>query len=294
MTLTASVCRPICWPLLTEITKCSSKQFSAHPGTAGSVARRLEARVEKGIYPRDASAHRIRHTTRCTAMQARGHHHPNLCRMPDARIDLPQHLEKQSVFRQRHHGHTAHATIRGNGHCDAGAAVLVMSRPWVGGIGIEQRSDFIQQCGIATLAGVDRVQVLGDQSSAQRFDLCPTCHRIRAAGDRCEIGGRPAGRHPRVRVDGEQDAVRAGKYCGPIHCNPSGHPGTGAIWRKRQVHNVYLEGQHADEPANHSGTVVGAVIQADDHATDSCGLLGRKRQQAAFQFVGFVPGGDSD
>jgi len=49
--------------------------------------------------------------------------------------------------------------------------MLIVARPRVGWIGIEQPPDFIQQAGVGTLAGANRVQMLWYQSGAYRFDF---------------------------------------------------------------------------------------------------------------------------
>ncbi len=104
--------------------------------------------------------------------------------------------------------HPADVPIGGRGHRQAGAEVLVMTRPRIGRVGVEH----VLEAGPQPL--VERVAAGKRQEACRQHDVVAvddaTADRIRAGVDLAQDGCKPVARDPRVAVGAGDDTGDAG------------------------------------------------------------------------------------
>ena len=183
-------------------------------------------------------------------------------RMPDARIDAAQSVEEGTVLAERHRRHAAGAVIRCDSHGNARAGFLVVPRPGIRGIRIEQRAHFIEQRGISPFARINCMDMRWDPLRSFGFDHCATRHRVRPL-ERGQIGGDPVRPDVRIGIGREQHTVTARQIGGAFHGDPPRAPGVGAAIGQRHLDRMHPERQVIAERAHHIGRSVAAIVQAE-------------------------------
>ena len=243
-------------------------QARAQPHPAHGVSYRLQPVVQVLVHALDALANGIGHSPRCAPDDPGGDSHAGGGIVPDTRINPLQRSEEGAVFRERHWRDAAGTMVSLHGDCDAGAGMLVVPRPGIGRIGVEQRPDLIQQRGISAFPRIDCVQVGRNEPGAHRVDLRPAGDRIRAIAQGSQIDRHPVRCDASVGVGGQQGPTGSGQSGGAVHGDPPRLAGTGARRGKLDIQRVNGKRQVAGDAAEDKGGVVRAVVQADDERID--------------------------
>jgi hypothetical protein len=87
--------------------------------------------------------------------------------------------------------------------------MLVMPRPRIGRIRVNQGLDFIEQRGIGAFPRINRVKMRRDQHGTLRLDFGLPRNCVGTTGRGIKIVREPIFVRPAIRVNGQQDAVGA-------------------------------------------------------------------------------------
>jgi hypothetical protein len=168
------------------------------------------------------------------------------------------------------------AAIARKRHGNARTRFLVMSRPGISGVGIDQRAYLVEERGISALTRIDCTEMRGDQLRPLRLNHRPTRHCIRTGVECGQIGDDPVRLNTRISVGGKQHTIAAAEIGSAFHCEPPRTPCAGAAIGQRYLDRIYSERKVIDDCAHNIGGSVVTIVQAEDDSIDGRRVLLRR------------------
>ena len=166
--------------------------------------------------------------------------------------------------------------------------MLVVARPGVGRVGVDQRADFIQQRGVGAFARIDVVQVAWDQHRTDRIDVGLAGHDLRPRAQRVQVGGKPAGCGAAIGIGGQNHAVVAGELDRALHRHAPRNARACQVRRQFDIQDMHREWKGGCGRTHQRPRRIGAVIEAQHHAIEAREELRRQCPEAGHDLRGLV------
>ena len=182
-------------------------------------------------------------------------------RVADARIDATQRVEKGAILAQAHRRDAARLPPGAHRHREIRTAVLIVARPGIGGVGVDQRRDLVELARIGAFARVVLVQRGWDAARVLRVHVGDPGSCVRTLRDRLEAGRNPTRIGNAVGVGAKQHAIASGVRGGVLHRQAPRPPGARTRGRQFDVRRIHGKRQRRRERRDARRGVVDAVVE---------------------------------
>ena len=158
--------------------------------------------------------------------------------MTDPGVDAPQAFDQRAVLAGGHVGRAPGFRESLGAHGDAGARFLLVPRPGIGWVRVQQSQNFIEHAQQKNLAEVVESQTGADACLVLRVDIGRATHHIRPAREFAKVFFQPIRRRHGVGIRGEEDALWPGESGGMVQRQAAGLAGGGKSAAERALHDM--------------------------------------------------------